>query len=61
MSFCSTLKARQCRDHIGTNVATFLVVRGTEFEDEEEAAHWKKQALIPVLGPVKWFFGGDSE
>ena len=46
---------------IGTNVATFLVVRGTEFEDEEEAAHWKKQALIPVLGPVKWFFGGDSE
>ncbi len=46
---------------IGTNVATFLVVRGTEFEDEEEAAHWKKQALIPVLGPVKWFLGGDSE
>ena len=46
---------------IGTNVATFLVVRGTEFEDEEEAAHWKKQALIPVLGPVKWFLGGDAE
>ena len=26
MSFCSTLKARQCRDHIGTNVATTLAV-----------------------------------
>ena len=46
---------------VGTNVATFLVVRGTEFGDEEEAAHWKKQALIPILGPVKWFLGGDAE
>ena len=46
---------------VGTNVATFLGVRGTEFEDEEEAAYWKKQALIPIMGPVKWFLGGNQE